>query len=223
MTTFGSHLTRIMYSLGDPGETTWSRTMEVWYWLIEAIREFPILRPMQSDLTSVTATHTLALPSDFKEIIAVEYPTAESPPRYHVRRSRLEVDFYDGEYYDIDRDYDSGAGWNLWMGQTVAAAAAVRVDYLAMHDTNAGENMVLTIPDQYLNILSEYCIIRAWTERLSSEIQNPTAHAATIAQINATLEAHRQTYTRLVAQALSELTTSRVTLNHPSDSHDRIY
>lgn len=225
MTTFGNHLTRVMYSLGDPSGSIWSRTNEVWYWLIEAIREFPILRPMQEDISEIGVgdIHTLSLPADFKEIISVEWPVDQTPPRYHLRRNRLEADFYDGDTYDIERDYESGSGWTLWMGQPIPPGEVVRVDYLAMHDTSATEIMVLTVPDQYLNILTEYCIIRAWTERLSTEISNPTAHATTIAQINSTIQHHRETYNRLVQQAVREMTTSRVTMNRRMDKHDRIY
>lgn len=222
MTTFGSHLTRIMYSLGDPTEATWSRTLEVWYWLIEAIREFPILRPMQSDIAFDADDHQEPLPSDFKEIISVQWPITDDM-RYHTRRSRLEEDFYDGDYYDIDRDYSTGSGWVLWMGQSIPYAQPVRVQYLAMHSTTVSEDMVLTVPDQYLNILTEYCILRAWTERLSTEISNPTAHDATLSQINAAIAEHRATYDRLVDEAIRELATSRQTMNRRLDKHDRIY
>lgn len=225
MTTFGNLLTRIMYSLGDPSGTMWSRTNEVWYWLIEAIREFPILRPMQDTLSEIGVgdIHEFTLPEDFKYIISVEWPVDEDPPRYHMRRSRLEEDFYLGDYYDIDRDYETGSGWILWMGQAVTSGDDVRVNYLGLHDTEATEIMVLTVPDEYLNILSEYVIMRAWIEQLSTIIQDPTAHTSTIEQINATIRDHRNNYERLVSQAVAELGTSRLTVNRAIDKYDRIY
>jgi hypothetical protein len=222
MTTFGSHLTRIMYSLGDPTEVHWSRTNEVWFWLIEAIREFPILRPKEADVSDAVKEHEIELPSDFKEVVSVQWPIT-SDMRYHVRRSRLEDDFYNGDYYDIDRDFSTGSGWKLWMGQPVPFAQPARVHYLALHDTAMGELTDLTIPDQYLNILTEYCILRAWTERLSNEIRDPTAHSDVISGINLTIAEHRRTYNDLVKQAVNELTTSRITLKHRVDGKDRIY
>jgi hypothetical protein len=222
MTLFGSFLTRVMYSLGDPTEAHWSRSNEVWYWLIEAIREFPILRPMSADVSDASDRHQIELPADFKEVIAVQWPIT-SEMRMHTRRSRLAAGFYSGDYYDVDRDYAAGSGWMLWMGREVPYAQPVRVSYLALHDTAMGENTPLTVPDQYLNILTEYCLLRAWTERLSNEIRDPTAHSATIAEINRAIAGHRQTYHKLVDQAVRELTTSRVTLDHRLDGHDRIY
>jgi hypothetical protein len=220
MTTFGSHLTRIMYALGDPTEAVWSRTNEVWYWLIEAIREFPILRPMTDDLT-FTEDHYNALPSDFVKIVSVEYPIGDDPPTYLTRRSHQSPEFQAGEFYDVVADHDTGSGSLLWIGPVVTSD--VRVNYLALHDYAASESMVLTIPDQYLNILTEYCAVRAWEERLSSEIANPTAHASTISQIQVALTQHRALYDRLVKEAVQELGTSRLVPDRAMDKYDRIY
>jgi hypothetical protein len=222
MTTFGSHLDRILYALGDPSEGTWSRTNEVWHWLIEAIREFPILRPMQADISDETDEHVIALPSDFKEIVAVQWPITDDM-RYHTRRSRFSQDFYDGDYYDVDRDYASGAGWVLWMGQAVDYDQPCRVDYLAEHDDNASENMVLTIPDQYLNVLTEYCIYRAWTSRLSKEIANPSAFIRNIDQITEAMNLHRSNYLKLLDDISKEMSTSKIVPNRTNDKYDRIY
>lgn len=222
MTQFGSFLTRVMYSLGDPTEQHWSRTNEVWYWLLEAIREFPILRPKQADLSDAIKPHEIELPVDYKEITSVQWPITDDM-RYHTRRSHLEDNFYNGDYYDVDRDYAAGSGWLLWMGQPVPYAQPCRVSYLALHDTAMGELTILSIPDQYLNILTEYCILRAWTERLSNEIRDPTAHSDIIMNINQTILTHRKTYTDLVDQAIKELGTSRITQNRRLDKHDRIY
>jgi hypothetical protein len=211
-----------MYALGDPTEVYWSRTLVVWYWLIEAIREFPILLAKEADVSDNFKEHEIELPADFREVISVQWPiTADM--RYHVRRSRLSEDFYDGDYYDVDRDFSTGSGWKLWMGQPVPFAFPVRVHYYALHDTAGGELTVLTVPDQYLNILTEYCILRAWTERLSKELADPTAHSDVISSINTAIAEHRKTYNALVEQAVRELTTSRITPTHRADGHDRIY
>jgi hypothetical protein len=107
MTTFGNFLTDIMYALGDPTESTWSRTLEVWTWLEEAIREFPIKRPMTDDLSDNTYLHKITLPTDFFSIVSVEWPIDQNPPSFCERRDRLEDDFYDGYYYDVERDYET--------------------------------------------------------------------------------------------------------------------
>lgn len=222
MTTFGGHLTNVMYALGDPTEQHWSRTSEVWKWLIEAIREFPILRGKTTDLSDAVENHKFDLPSDFVEIVNVQWPIS-SDYIYLVRRSHQDKYFFDGDYYDIDRNFPDSAGWMLWTGPTVTVASPVRVNYLALHDYNASESMVITIPDQYLNILTEYCIMRAWQERLSNEIRDPTAHSDIIQNMELNLKEHRRNYQLLVEQALKELNTSRIVANRLVDKYDRIY
>jgi hypothetical protein len=73
-TSFQSLLSACLVSLGDASAAMWSRTDVIAPWCIEAMLAFPILRPMQDTPSTAAATHVITLPSDFREIISVEYP-----------------------------------------------------------------------------------------------------------------------------------------------------
>jgi hypothetical protein len=222
--TFGSLLSKVMYALGDIGEAYWTKST-VFYWLVEAIREFPIPRPQLENYTVITDTHVLTLPADFRDLVWVEYPVGEEPPVHLTRRSHLESDFYDrAGYYDIDRDYSTGKGWTLWTSELIPAGAhVIKVNYLADHDTDMAEGSALTVPERYHNILMQYTIWRAWNEKLSLEIANPTAHTSTILQITETVAKAREKYDELIVDAVKSLSQSRVTHNRKMDKYDRIY
>jgi hypothetical protein len=150
MTTLSNLLTRCSNALGDPLTLTWSRAT-LTYWAIEAIREFPILRPMEEQYVVVSATHSFTLPADFVELIWVEYPTSQDPPAYLKYKSHLDPEFWGSdEYYDVDRDYNLGSGYTLWSPSSCPGHGQ---DLLSCrHDDDLAEADSLTIPDRYLNI-----------------------------------------------------------------------
>jgi hypothetical protein len=90
-TSFQTLLTDILLALGDNSGTTWSRTDRIFPWAIEAIKNFPILRPMLDDHgNGVSAVYTVDMPTDFRQVISVEYPISQQPPAYLVRKNRLD-------------------------------------------------------------------------------------------------------------------------------------
>jgi hypothetical protein len=109
------------------------------------------------------------------------------------------------------------------MGQEVEYARPARVNYLANHPSTGTENLVLTVPDQYLSILQEYVIVRAWIERLSTVIQDPTAQDNTIGRINEAIRMHRELYNQQLDRAIKDQGTSQLTMNRRVDKYDRIY
>src|SRR4030043_907384 len=106
-------LSDCLIALGDPLAATWRRTSVIWPWLQEAVLNFPLLRPMIQDYTNgVSIVYSYAAPSDFREVITVEYPISQQPPIYLARKNRLDPDFYSAAgYYDIDHNYIDGGGW----------------------------------------------------------------------------------------------------------------
>ena len=93
--TFSDLLTDCSVALGDVAGTTWDRTTIIWPWCIEAIRTFPILRPMFKDKTTgLGEEHGFELEADFREMISVEYPVNQHPTSYMVRKNRLDPAFY---------------------------------------------------------------------------------------------------------------------------------
>lgn len=225
--TFQQLLTDCLVALGDSAGTTWSRTTRMWPWCIEAMLSFPILRPKLHDLTNgLTDVYWFALPADFREVISVEYPISQTPPAYLIRKNRLDPAFYrKAGFYDIDHNYSAGAGWMMFISGGVRAATHVYTQYLANHDTAMADDGLhfITIPDEYENILIQNVICRAYRERLSYIMQDPTAHSSVIQQMTEMVNKAEDQYRDMVQRAQEKLATSITSPKMSVDKFDRVY
>jgi hypothetical protein len=225
--TFQTLLTDCLVALGDSSGTTWSRTTKMWPWCIEAMLSFPILRPMKDDHTNGPSTvYSFAMPTDFREVISVEYPVSQTPPTYLVRKNRLDPNFYKiAGFYDIDHDYASGSGWMMYVSGGVRAAAHVYTQYLANHNTDMADDGLhfISIPDEYENILIQNVICRAYRERLSYVMQDPTAHSSVIQQMTEMVNKAEEQYREMVLRAQEKLATSIASPKMTADKFDRVY
>ena len=224
---FQSLLTDCLVALGDSAGSTWSRVNRMWPFCIEAMRTFPILRPMLDDHTNgASVIYYFDMATDFREVISVEYPISQTPPQYLARKNRLDPHFYDeAGYYDIDHDYASGAGWTMYISGGLSALAHIYVQYLANHDLNMADDSqhLITIPDEYYSILIQQVMLRAYRERLSYYMQNPTAHTSVIAQYTEMVQHAEEHYNDMVQQAQAKLATSIASPRLESDKYDRVY
>ena len=198
-------MTACLLALGDSSGATWSRTDRILVWASEAVRFFPILRPQLDDHTAGLAKeYVFDMATDFREVIAVEYPISQQPPVYLVRKNHLDPHFYvDTGFYDVDHDYASGGGWVMYVSGGVAATAHIKIQYLANHDSalEDASDHYLTVPDEYENLLILSVMCRAYRERLSYMMQNPTAHSTEILQMTTMVEKMEQEYRDQVAAA----------------------
>jgi hypothetical protein len=225
--TWSKVLTDCLVSLGDSLAATWSRTSVISPWVAEAVINFPILRPMLDDHTNgASIVYSYQAPVDFREVITVEYPISEQPPSYLARKNRLDEDFWNSDgYYDIDHDYSAGSGWYIWVSGGVAALAHIKMQYLANHNTTIVDDTIATwsVPDQYESIIIAYVVAKAFRERLSFYMVNPTAHTSIIQQMTEMTRRAEENYKELCFQALRRLADSRITPNVASDKFDRVY
>ena len=216
-------LGRIATALGDPTQLVWSNTTLL-TWLNEAVAEFPILRPLEKAQAIATATYTFALPADFREVIWVEYPISQTPPALLKYKSHLDPNFYTSEeHYDVDRNYNASAGYMLWTSAELPAGSTVKVSYLGLHNYSMIYGDQVSVPDQYHNILILYVVWKAYIERLSLQLQLPTAHTSLIQQYTIAVQTAQQAYQDAVKVAVDEVTDSRQTPPMAIDGYDRIY
>jgi hypothetical protein len=225
--TFTKLLSDCLIALGDPLAATWSRTNTIWPWAEEAMLAFPILRPMLYDLTNgASKIYYFDLPVDFREVLTVEYPVAQTPTSFLARKNRLDPDFYaEAGYYDIDHDYKSGAGWQCHVSGGVAALAHIYVEYFANHEIGLADDATdeITVPDEYENILIAYVVVKAYRERLSAYMQDPTAHTSMVYQMTEMVRKAEDNYKDLVQRTMQRLADSRITPNISADKFDRVY
>jgi hypothetical protein len=226
-TSFMQLLTDCLVALGDASATTWARTTVIWPWCIEAMKTFPILRPMKDDHTNGAAVvYSFAAAVDFRYVISVEYPVGQTPPVYLVRKNRLDPSFYrKSGYYDVDHDYATGSGWIIYVSGGIAALAHIYTQYLANHDLAMADDAghLITIPDEYENVLIAQVICRAYRERLSYFMQSPTAQTNVIMQYTDMVQKAEDSYNALLAAAQKRLADSRVTGDKFVDKFDRVY
>jgi len=224
-TTFTSLLDQIEYAIDDPTNQQWIRATLI-MWAKEAMRVFPILRPNQDSYLFVGSTHTVELPADFREIVSVEYPKNQDPPVYLKRMNWLDQDFYSTEQnYDVDHDYADGTGWVLYLSRLMVADDTLNINYLATHETDLDDDSadLITVPDEYVNILIAYVIMKAYRERLSAYMQDPTAFTQVVAQMVEAVTRAEAHYTTLVTSAQAYLAASRPSPKRKVDAFDRVY
>jgi hypothetical protein len=220
-------LTDCLVALGDTMGSTWTRIGVMDQWCIEAIRSFPILRPMFDDHTNgASVVYSVQMPTDFRQLISVEYPINQAPPVYLMRKNRLDPEFYNqAGYYDIDHDYTTGSGWSMYISGGVAALAHIKSQYLANHNTAMTDvgTCYLSVPDEYYSILITSVMCRAYRERLSFMMQDPTAHMTVITQLTEMVQHIEDLFQSQVAAAQSRMANSIVSPRLSGDKFDRVY
>ncbi len=222
--TFTQFITDCLVALGDSGATVWSRVNRMSPWCIEAIRSFPILRPMRdAHVNGAAEAWFVDLPDDFREVISVEYPVGVG---YLARKNRLDPNFYDeAGYFDVDHNYDTGTGFRMYFSGPIAALATVCTQYLATHDTAMldDSSTVISVPDEYESILIAQVMCRAYRERLSYAMQDPTAHTNIIYQLTNMVQKMEDNYNHLLSDAQRRMTSSIVSPPMHVDKFDRVY
>jgi hypothetical protein len=142
-----------------------------------------------------------------------------------MRKSHLDVQFFgeDG-FYDVDRDYDSGEDYLLWISNDLAVSDVVIVRYLATHLTEfASEYTYITIENQYVQVIINHVVLMCFQERLGVQLQDPTAHTSTIQQMSDAVKSAEAVYTASLRRAEEEVSTSQRITGWKVDKHDRIY
>jgi len=213
-------------ALSDSAGAVWART-KILAWGIEAIQSFPILRPLLLDkVSALVPLWNFRLPDDFREIMSVEYPVSQHPARYLNRRNHLDPRFYDEtDNFDVENDYTTGNLYQIFFSNALPAGYHVFVNYLGNHDTAMTDvgTCFLSVRDEYETILITFVMCRAYRERLSFHLQNPTVQATIISQLTDMVNHLEEQYRTLVAEAIAGLSESMITLARKVDKHDRVY
>jgi hypothetical protein len=189
------------------------------------MRDFPILRPKSTVYTVTEAGHSFTLPSDFRKVIYVEYPPYQDPPEYLQRKGHLSTTFFgeDG-FFDVDRDYDSGEEYLLWVSNSLAVDDIIIVRYLAGHITEfANEYSYISIENQYVQVIINHVVLMCFQDRLAAQLQDPTAHTSLIQQLSEAVKAAEINYLDHLKRAQADVSNSQRVSGWKVDKHDRIY
>jgi hypothetical protein len=227
MTTMLQMIGRAERALSDTGNATWSDDT-IMYWLIDAIRDYSQYFPRMLDYTYTVQAedsgHSYALPSDFLSVILVEYPVAEDPPAYLVRRPRTHPEFYDREgFYDIQEYHDANAYPYIYFSEEPAEAEKWKITYLAQHDTGLDTGDTITVREDHEGILILFVTWQALRERAAAHIQDPDTTSDFLQKLsNAAMEAEQE-YRRALKIAQDHRAEGAWSGPWKSDIHDPIY
>jgi hypothetical protein len=179
--TFSNLITQISYEMVD---TSWDDAY-VGYWLNMAIRDYSKYFPLVKiqTITTLLNDNQYDLASDFMDVIAVEYPTGETPPQYLSRRAFTQPDFWESDYwYDIIEHKDDTDPDELLISKTTLAADdSIDVHYHGHHALIANPASVTgncTVPVYHHNLLSLYVFWQNALSLANTEQQSPTSSSS---------------------------------------------
>ncbi|MGD8626206.1 MAG: hypothetical protein PVJ34_16835 [Anaerolineae bacterium] len=211
--------------LADSAAATWSQAT-VQEWITDAIKEYSTTFPRQLGTTVSTSadTHNYTLPSDFLEMLLVEYPTGEDPPEYLERLNRKDPRFWHSDdFYDVEHKRDAQADGVLWISDDPAGTETVTLTYLGHHDLTLAADDSITVPAEHEHLLILWVVWRAHQEREADELQNPDTTIRMLHQMKLATEAAERAYYKALNEAKEQRSDGGWTVPWKIDTHDRIY
>ena len=226
MTTLANLADRAQNAISDSGATTWSQSV-VEEWTVEGIRDynkhFP--RTVNGTISTTADDHQYDLPSDFRGIVSVEYPTGQDPPEYLAQKSRLGDGFWNQTgFFDVILRRDASDVAEIVISEAPAAGETITIEYLADHDLNLASGDTITIPERHEGIIVEFVIWRAWLELLGAEQQSPTSSSSLLmSQYASNADRAKRSYVEALARALRAGEGASGRVQWRLDKYDRIY
>jgi hypothetical protein len=205
MTTRAQLADRAQNVISDAGAAKWSQAI-IEEWVQDALRDYSRSFPRVQHITVETfaATRVYAISGDFFGILSFEYPILEDPPHYIQRFDSQDPAFYEGDYYDL-----------IYMLSVPVIILSQPQDdqsftcHIYTTHVAATSPAVLTVPGGHEDILIQYIVWRAMSERKALQAHTPTSNSSLLmAQLNQLEKDARRIYERMLNQALSLAPTS---------------
>ena len=174
-------------------ETIWSDDMLTLF-INDGIRAYSnyLPRRLRHSLALTTGTQAYDLPGGhgFVRLLAVEYPTGESPPIYLTQVEEWDSLFVGGgDVYalravadDLAADEDTMTGLIVF-AETVATGETATLTYTAVHDAVSDDDDVLTVPEAHMEAIIAFVDFRAHWERESNETYSGSSSSLILSQL----------------------------------------
>ena len=214
MTTLATLADSIQDILSDAAAAKWTQTV-IEAWVNQGIQDYTehFTRKKSATISTTADDRTYDLPSDFRDIITVEYPTASDPPEYLAQLTYKHPDFWNStDYYNIIKLEDDNDTAELWISKKPAAAETITVWYEANHDYALASGDTVTVPAAHHPILVAYVTWIASQNLQHAEQQSPTSNSSLLmSQFASNSDRLRRAHVEILAKALrSEEGQSRV-------------
>ena len=223
MTTLATLADSIQDILSDAAAAKWTQAV-IEAWLNQAIQDYTqhFTRRKSTTISTTADDRTYDLPSDFRHIISVEYPTSQTPPEYLSRRPYTHPDFWDqSERYDIVTLGDDNDTAEIWISKKPAAAETITIWYEAMHDYALAAGDTITVPADHHPILTAYVVWIASQNLQHAEQQTPTSSSSLLmAQLASNSDNLRRAHVEILAKAIRGAEGESVIVNWVAGSSD---
>lgn len=233
MTTVAALADRCQILLSDTKEATWTQDV-IESLVLEGIRDYSTYFQRHAqylfweDLSA--GQQTFELPDDFREMLRVEFPINEDPPRYLKHRPITHPDFWtEPGYYDYHRQPDartSDPANTLYISDDdLEVTQFLRITYSAAHDTDLGSTDAISVPIEHEHIIELFVVWKAMVERTTFYIRTPITEAdvTIIQQMKLAAESAERSYRAAISAATARTNQGGYTGPWALDGHDRIY
>jgi hypothetical protein len=161
------------------GTTTVFSTTILTDFINRAIEDLSIYFPLYSeyDISCTAHAHTYDLENYIKGVVSVEYPQGEDPPRYSLRKSYTDPDFWihDG-YYDIIKyqSSDSTVPPQIVVSDTTILAQKIRIKCIIDHSALADPGDECTVLERHTNLILQFVRWKAFQYLSAKESEDPS-------------------------------------------------
>jgi len=213
-----------------PNLTVWPDTLlDVW---IKAgighySERFP--RLWMNSITAVADTQSYDLPANATSIETVEFPAGEDPASYLLAVNRVDSRMLIGDDVYAITGTDDGEtavqNGRLTIAPVVAGGETLTIGYRAPHPAPVNDESVITVPDQHMGILVQYCSWSAYQAQLAAEVAEPYRNMNLVGQLTKAVESAWSILDDLMAgvTVLETAVTSSSVVVWDNENTERIY
>jgi len=209
-------------TLNDSAGSTFTNAL-VDAWLTEAIQEYSqhFGKVATYQVTSIASgTYAYTITDRIGKVLLVEYPEDEDPPQYATQRNYDSDEFWlNGDSYDFIQSKGEAAGI-LYLSDPTQDTTAT-LTFLRSFDETAG---TVEIPAKHEPILIARVRWQARSFQAESELLNPTSNSSLLmAQMEQNARSARNSYFKLLLNALTAEMGESTVINWGMDKWERIY
>ncbi len=196
-------------------------------WINRAIEQVSIHFPLYVEytITVQAGVHTYDLENYMHEVISVEYPISQTPPRFLLRKSYTSPEFWvtDG-YYDLFKPQTSDSSYPmvLYISDHPTAAGTLNLQVSADHALVADPGDETSILDRHLHLIGLFVRWKAFSERASHEVMDPSPLNTRSSSMELNAQRAEAAYLAALARAI-EAEADSAQLSWSMDEFDRIY
>jgi hypothetical protein len=193
-------------------------------WINDAIRDFSnyFSRAVATDINCVADQYIYSFSSydGLREVLGVEYPKGENPPRWLSRLSEKSPNFRDGPYYDLVGGAPPGA---MELGEAPKTGEQITLDYLADHTIPSTDMSSITVEERHWQALYLFVQWQAIRELEMDEARQPDDSNIVLSMLGLNSGRAERLYRSKLREYKSTEADGGAAGPWVMDSNDRIY